>query len=83
MDSDGNSPQGDSTGPNLDPVPKLQLSAFRNIKDRSNQEVSLCTVMEKRDDRDEVMYNMICEKRQKVYEVKTKYLPSMWPAGYK
>ncbi len=79
----------ESTQDNLEPNPcdsegwKLTLEEMKSIKDRSNQEVSLRTVIERRDDGEEVMYNMICEKRHKVYEVKTRYLPSCWPKGYK
>ncbi len=54
------------------------------IRDRNDPTVTLKSAVERDDDREgELQYQMDCPETQKVFEVKTKYLPVIWPQGYK
>jgi len=66
--------------PNNSLMPNLE-----NFKNRLDHTKNLRIILEDRDDEPngEQIYSMVCEKTRKVYEVKTNYLPNIWPKGYK
>jgi len=69
--------------PNSNASPAMLI--MERIKDRADNTISLKSLMKKRDDAElgEQVHNMTCDKSGKVFEIKTKYLPEIWPKGYK
>lgn len=69
----------------MDGPSEVTLSSLESIKDRANRNITLRQIIE-RDSNDDSpsfgsgrAHNMYCEKTGKLYEVKTKYLPGLWP----
>jgi len=60
-------------------------SIMEKLRDRNDNTKTLKDLMETRNDVKigEQVYSMTCENTGKVFEVKTKYLPEIWPKGYK
>jgi len=80
------SPTGTQThsGMNTSTAP-IMPSIMEGIKDRVENDLTLKSLIESRDDLNlgEQVHNMNCKKTGKVFEVRTKYLPEIWPKGYK
>ncbi len=63
------------------PADAAPLLSLECIKDRTDPTISLKDIVEGEEDGRE--YRMECERSQKLFEVKTKALPKIWPGGYR
>eukprot|EP01022_Parablepharisma_sp_SALTPOND_P017988 TRINITY_DN2927_c0_g1_i1.p1 TRINITY_DN2927_c0_g1~~TRINITY_DN2927_c0_g1_i1.p1 ORF type:complete len:611 (+),score=54.38 TRINITY_DN2927_c0_g1_i1:984-2816(+) len=64
---------------------QISLSSLETIRDSSDNSLTLQHILKTKDDEHlgDQVHNMVCMNSSKVYEVKTKYLPKIWPRGYK